>query len=169
MSKFKFTKNWLKSKFSKPKVENLYYGLLIKKSAVETTLEDGHPIITHDGDMGRIVKFYGSIWMPGKEKWLDVKLDNKSYKHCHISSVNTLHVLFPIMGKSYPLSHSCYRFIKPDDIHNLFEFRITNRGYAMLSENEKESRQYIAIFRRSRYGASFLHKLESIGFKIIKN
>lgn len=147
--------------------EGFYYGILIKKPANQVIIQDGYPVITIEGDTGRIVKFYGSIWRPGRDKWLDVKLDNKSYKHVHNTSVFVLYLHFSKIG-DIPLSHACYRFIKPDDIHKVFKFRITKRGYAMFSEDIKRDREYIALLRRSRYGANFLSRLEHLGFNINK-
>jgi hypothetical protein len=159
----------IQSLFAKKTKESFYNGILIKRSASECRIQDGYPVITIDGDTGRIVKFYNSMWSPGKEKWLDVKLDNRSNKHVHTNNVFVLFIYLPLTKKYYPLSHVCYRYLKPNDIYKIFKFRLTNRGYAMFDSDIKESRDYIAKLRKSRYGASFLQRLEELGYKIVKN
>jgi len=144
-------------------------GILIKTSAENCNIEDGQPVVTIDGDIGIIVKFYGSIFKPGKEKWLDVKLDNKTYKHVHISNVFVMFMYLPLSKQYYPLSHQCYRYLKPEDIYTVLPFRFTKRGYAMFSNEFKTEREYIAILRRTKQGSALLEKIEQSNYIIIKN
>ena len=145
-----------------------YTGILIKKPASDCIIKDGYPVITIEGDGGRIVNFYNNFWRPNKNRYLDVKLDNSSYKHVSENNVFVLFIQLKGIKKSFPLSHSCYKYIKLEDIHKSFDVRITNRGYAMFNDSIKQDRDYVAKLRRSRYGASFINLLEQSNLKIIK-
>jgi hypothetical protein len=145
-----------------------YEGILIKKPASECKLKDGYPVVTLEGDAGRIVNFYSNMWRPNENRWLDVKLDNSSYKHVREDNVFLIFIQLKAVKKTFPLSHSCYKYLKVDDIHKKFQVRITNRGYAIFHDNIKDDRDYVAKLRRSRYGAAFVNMLEQSNFKIIK-
>ena len=144
-----------------------YTGVLIKRPASECKVKDNFPVLTIEGDMGKIVNFYTNFWQPNKSRWLDIKLDSSSYKHVKEENAFTIFIQIKGINKTFPLSHSCYKFVKLDDFFKKFQIRITNRGYAMFHEDFKHEREYVAILRRSRYGVSFLNKIES-NFKIIK-
>jgi hypothetical protein len=144
-------------------------GILIKMSAEKCNIEDGQPVITIDGDVGIIVKFYGSIFKPGREKWIDVKLDNKTYKHVYVSNIFVMFVYLPLSNQYHPLSHQCYRYLKPEDTYTVIPFRFTKRGYAMLSNDFKSEREYLAILRRTKQGSALLEKIEQSNYIIIKN
>lgn len=156
--------------FAKKSIEpnKFYDGILIKKPASECRLKDNYPVMTIEGDTGRIVNFCRNMWRPDLNRWLDVKLDNTSYKHVKEDNVFVMFIQLKGIKKSFPLSHSCYKYLKIDDLHKKFKVRITNRGYAIFHDNFKDDRDYIAILRRSRYGASFLDRLEKSNLKIIK-
>jgi hypothetical protein len=147
---------------------NFCNGILVKKPLSELKLEDGMCIITHEGDCGRIVKRYIDYWKPKQERWVNVKLDNKNYRHAHINSFFQLFLYLPITGKNYSLSNSCYKFIVPSDIHKVLSFRITIRGYAMLTDDFKIDREAIAELRRTRQGAALLDIIDQKNYKIIK-
>lgn len=154
--------------FSKKPSKPFFNGILIKKPSTDCILQDNYPVFTIDGDAGRIVKFYGSLWRPGKEKWIDLKLDNGSHKHVHTDNVYMVFIYLPLTNTYFPLSHTCYKFLIPSDVHKVFKFRLTNRGYAMFSEDFKIDREHIAKLRKTRYGASFLQRLEEMDYKITK-
>lgn len=156
--------------FARKRIEpnTFYTGILIKKPASECRLKDNYPVMTIEGDAGRIVNFYNNMWRPELDRWLNVKLDNNSYKHVKEDKVFVMFIQLKGIKKSFPLSHSCYKYLKIDDLHKKFQVRITNRGYAIFHDNFKNDRDYVATLRRSRYGASFLDKLEKSNFKIIK-
>lgn len=144
-----------------------YTGVLLRKPISDCKLKDGYPVVTIEGDTGRIVNFYNTFWNPKKPRWLDIRLDNSSYKHTREDNVFAMFIQIKGVNKSFPLSHSCYKYLKIEDLHKKFQVRITNRGYAIFHDDFKHDREYVAILRRSRYGASFLNKLES-NYKITK-
>lgn len=148
--------------------ETPYNGILVKKKASLCKIRDGFPVVTIEGDTGRIFKFYGNMWSPGKPKWIDLKLDCREVKHVNLENVFVLFVYYPATNKHYPLSHVCYKYIKIKDLESVVEFRLTKRGYAMLSSQFVKEREYIAVLKKSRYGNSLLNKIEQLDYQIKK-
>lgn len=164
-----FLYNALLYLFNKIDTTTWMLGILIKIPAVECVIQDGYPVVTIEGDNGRIIKFYDQNFWANKDRWLDIKLEHNSYKHVNTKNVFVLFIYLPLTGKKYPLSHSCYRYMTPNDIDKVFRFRLTKRNYAMLDERTKFDREYIAKLRVSKYGAQTLDRIKDLNFNIIKN
>lgn len=145
-------------------------GVLIKRPIKEIGIKDGIPVITINDDIGIVINYKNSTWL--RKSWvnykLQVKLDNRSYRETLIPNLFGLMIYSPNEKRYYPISHTCYRFLTNKDIYGVFEFRVTKRGFAMLHDDIKQNRNYIATLRRSRYGASFLDSLELKGYTIKK-
>lgn len=152
---------------SKPNIP-YYRGVLIKKPVSECKIAINQPVITIEGDSGKIIRTHNNFWNKKASTWLDIKLDTKNYKHVKDENVFVVFVHIKRINKLFPLSHSCYPYLKIDDLNKKMKVRITNRGFAIFDSKIMEEREHVAFLRRSRYGASILQRLENSNFSIIK-
>lgn len=129
-------------------------------------VKKGENIITPDGIGECHITFPWRGPAMKQNNRIEVWLKRKYYKAYKFDDVYQYMVWNDSLNHYIPLSNSCYRYIFESE--KIVKYRITSRGYAMLSNSEKAKREWIKIFNDRRGGRSILRTLLDHDYIIIK-
>lgn len=145
----------------------IYYNGVLSLLHPQFGLKKGEKIVTPRG-IGEVFKTFPNYGLSLMKNGLfvEVFLPRKYYKSFKYHDVYQYVVWNDRQGRYIPLSNSCYQYVL--DANDIVEYRITSRGYAMFSDNEKSARSAIQLFNSHRGGRSILRHLLNEGYKISK-
>lgn len=152
-----------------PQPSNNYtwYNGVISMMHPQYGLKKGEKVLTPRG-VGEVFRTFPwrGIALQKNGLFVEVWLKRKYYKSFKYEEVYQYIIWNEQLGKYIPLSNSCYGYML--DPNEQVRYRVTTRGYAMLSDEEKEMRKAIYIFNDHRGGRSILRHLLKEGFEIKK-
>jgi hypothetical protein len=129
-----------------------------------TDLLPGHIVVTPFGIGTVKYRFPIRGLKMFRNKMVEVWLKKKYYRAFSIEAVYQYFVYHPLMDTHIPIMPDCYQYIIGEG--DTVEYRITDRGYADLSDKEKHDREYVAIFSNKRGGRALMKELLNKGFII---
>lgn len=128
-------------------------------------LKPGNVVITPRG-IGYVHTDFPLNSPKASRKYVEVWLKKRYYKAFKIEEVYQYYVYHALFDTYIPVLPSCYQYLILNG--ETIEYRITDRGFADLSPEEKNKRAYIPIFSAKRGGRTLLRELIRKGYIISK-
>lgn len=156
---------WIEANKIKPTDDQYVYHKGRVKLHYPIDLREGKAVSTKYG-IGKIYKFYPDNHKINVDMYTINGKYKGYYKLLNVRDIAQLVVYHALTQQFVLVSPKDYVYILEDGQE--IEYRITNRGFATLSDNYKYQMEHIKLFNEKRGGKSILKKLYKQGYIIAK-